>query len=131
MNLTLEVIWRILENGRWTSKQRLKEASDVDDDTIDRIITFLDRWHFIDIRRSAGLLVRRKPGTISPVQTFDLLRELTGTMDPKLATRIACRVCDGRKLSLVGVNEVECEECHEKQWYAISKQVSQTVPLHN
>jgi hypothetical protein len=122
--MPLEAVWQILENGKWESKQALREASGVDDDTLSRIINFLNRWNFVDIQRSPELLVRRRPEAISPVETFDLLRAITDsssipTTRPRLAERVACRVCNGRDLKFVGINEVECTGCHEKQWYAI------------
>jgi len=121
--MTLQAVWQALRDGGWASKQSLREASGVDDITINQIISFLDRWDFIDILQSPELLIRRKPGAISPQETFALLTEMATTSQltkrPKLAERVACRLCNGRKLSFVGKNEVECNQCHEKQWYAI------------
>jgi len=122
--MTLESVWAILENGEWESKQALREASGDDEDTLSRIINFLHRWNFVDIQNSPNLLVRRKPGTISPLETFDLLRAITNHPSPsstrrKLAERVACRVCGERNLRFIGANEVECARCHEKQWFAL------------
>jgi hypothetical protein len=124
MPVTLEAVWQLLENGRWESKQALREASGVDDDTINQIINFLSRWAFVDVQRSPEFLVRRRSGVISPMETFDFLRLITqhpSTTRAKIAERVACRVCNGRRLSLIGVNEVECGQCNEKQWYAIER----------
>ena len=122
--MTLETVWRILENGRWEPRAALKEASGVDDETLTNIINFLNRWNFVDIERSPEILVRRKPGAISPVETLQLLRQITDRASPptpghRFAERVACRVCEGRNLSFIGINEVECNQCHEKQWYAV------------
>jgi len=122
--MTLEGVWEVLENGRWESKQALREASGVDDNTLSRIINFLDRWDFVEIQRTPDLLVRRRPGAISPVETFNLLRSINGGLSVpsrhrRLAERVACRVCGGRNLTLVNANEVECVRCHEKQWFAL------------
>jgi hypothetical protein len=120
--LTLETVWQILESDQWKSQTSLRELCGVDDDTLTNIINFLTRWEFVDVQRSPELLVRRKPGAISPVETFHLLQGFTqglpSTRD-KLAERVACRVCSGRELSFIGVNEVECNRCHERQWYTI------------
>ena len=124
MVMTLEVVWQLLETGRWASRQALKEASGVDDDTLNRIINFLNRWSFVDVRRSPEILVRRRPGAISPLATFALLKSLTQDQTnthPKLAERVACRVCNGRSLSFIGGNEVECDQCKETQWYVIER----------
>ena len=131
--MTLESVWEVLENGKWKSKQALKEASGVDDTTLGLIVSFLDRWNFVDIRRSPELLIRRKRGVVSPVKTFDLLSVISaGQSIPitrrRLAERVACHVCNGRALNLVGVNEVECARCHEKQWYAI--ETGETIINH-
>jgi hypothetical protein len=124
--MTLEAVWQILAKGRWESNQALEKASGVDDDTLTRIINFLDRWKFVDIRQSPELMVKRKAYALSPVETFDLLRAIANrssppipTTRPKIAERVACRACNGRALSFVGLNEVECNQCHEKQWHAI------------
>jgi len=122
--MTLEVVWQLLETGRWASRQALKEATGVDDDTLNRIINFLSRWSFIDVRRTPEVLVRRRSGAISPVATFALLKSLSGNQTsnrPKLAERVSCRICNGRKLSFIGENEVQCDQCKETQWYIIER----------
>jgi hypothetical protein len=124
--LTLESVWGILESGQWESKDALKKASGVDDDTLTGIIDFLDRWQFIETKRTPELLVRRKSGVISPVETLQILRsinsETTETTSQKpntIAERVACRRCGRRQLTSIGNNEVECVTCHEKQWYRL------------
>ena len=121
--MTLQAVWLALRDEGWVSKQSLREASGLDDNTLNRIINFLDRWDFVEVQRSPELLIRRKSGGISPQETFDLLIGMATasplTMRPKLAERVACRLCNGRELRFVGENEVVCNHCHEKQWYAI------------
>lgn len=122
--MTLEGVWEVLENGRWESKEALGEASGVDENTLIRIINFLDRWDFVEIQRTPELLVRRRPGALSPVETFNLVRAVNGRLSVpsrhrRLAERVACCVCGERNLSQVSGNEVECSRCHEKQWFAL------------
>ena len=123
LDVTFQNVWDLLENYQWRSKQTLSEASSVDIDTLDRLINFLDRWGFVEIRRTPELLVRRGPGAVSVVETFNLLcsinRGLPDSGRRRVAERVACRVCGGRNLSSVGENLVECMECHEKQWFAV------------
>lgn len=127
--MTLEAVWDVLEEGRWASRQALKEAAGVDEDTLTTILSFLDRWNFIDVELSPEPLIRRKPSTISPIETLNLLRQITERSPPQptsplIAQRLACRVCNGHDLSFVGVNEVECDKCHEKQWYTLERTAS-------
>jgi len=122
--MTLETVWRTLENGKWEPKSALLEASGVDDETLTNVINFLARWNFVEVERSSELLIRRKRGAISPVETLEVLSgiadgESISKTRRTLAERLACRVCDGRELNFVGENEVECNECHEKQWYSL------------
>ena len=124
IRVAIERVWRNLESGKWKSKAALREACGADDDTVTRIINFLTRWEFVDTKRSPELLVRRKPGALSPVETFEVLSRLsdgspTQTARPRIAERVSCGACGSRDLGFVGVNEVECNRCHEKQWYAI------------
>jgi Zn finger protein HypA/HybF involved in hydrogenase expression len=120
----LENVWEILEDGRWESKVTLEKISGIDDGSLNRIISFLNRWNFIEIKRTTELLVRRKPGTASPVQVFQLLssigsEQVTTEKRHMLAERVACRSCGGRQLEPIEDNEVECVTCHEKQWYTL------------
>ena len=128
----LENIWRILENGKWKTIPALAEASGLDPETLTRIINFLTRWNFAETQRSPQLLVRRRRDTISPTQTLEFLSEIDNSppiqqAGHRLAERIACRRCNGRELKFVGENEVECERCHEMQWYSLDK----SEPLAN
>jgi hypothetical protein len=124
--MALRTVWGVLENGGWVCKEALSEATRVDDGMLSRIIHFLDRWDFVETRNT---LVRRKPGAISPVETLDLLRAFSGeSKHPsvprthhRLAERVACRVCGKEELNFIGQNEVECAECHEKQWFALER----------
>ena len=121
---SLKSVWHSLEGGKWKSEAALRQACGADDDTLTRIINFLARWQFVDIKPSPELLVRRKPGSISPLETFEILRRLASgspppTTRPRIAERVACRRCGSPELRFLGVNEVECTRCHEKQWYTI------------
>ena len=122
--VTLENVWRTLECGEWMSRVALEEACGTDDTVLTRIISFLARWEFVDVKSSPELVVRRKPGIISPLETFEALRtfadqQLGGCARGRIAERVACRICSSRELTFVGPNEVECNRCHERQWYAI------------
>jgi hypothetical protein len=124
--MTLESVWQSLEGGKWKSFAVLSQTCGADHDTLTRIINFLARWEFVDIKPSPELLVRRKPGSISPVETFKALSRLaeespTPAAHVRIAERVACRNCGSRELEFVGVNEVECNRCQEKQWYAIMR----------
>ena len=121
---TMETVWRILENGKWEPKAALLEATGVSDETLTNVINFLTRWNFVEIERYPELRIRRKRGAISPMKTLEVLRGITDTESSpktgrKLVERLSCRVCNGRELNFVGVNEVECNRCYEKQWYSV------------
>lgn len=123
----LEAVWSVLPEGRWESAKALEEASGLDEATLRRYVDFLVRWDFVETRHFLELQVRRKAGTISPVEVVSLLRSVTtsqpGLLIPsgrvRLAERIACRACGNRTLSFLSENEVECTRCHERQWFAI------------
>jgi hypothetical protein len=123
--LILESVWETLQNGKWESKVELKRASGADDDTLTQIINFLDRWQFIDMKRTPELLVRRKSGVISPIETLQILSsigpetEVSQKPPNVIAERVACRRCGGRQLTPIEKNELECDMCHEKQWYTV------------
>jgi hypothetical protein len=122
--MILERVWEVLENGEWESRQALREASGVEYHILDRIINFLVRWNFVDIERVPELLVRRKAGMISPVEAFNVLR-VTAVSSPvpsgrhRLAERVACRICGARSFNFTSRNQVECIQCHEKQWFTL------------
>jgi hypothetical protein len=131
--LTLESIWQSLEDGEWKSKAALKQVSGADELTLSRIIDLLKRWSFVDIIPSPELLVRRKPGSISPLEILETLHRLEDqtlptTIRPRVAERVACRICGSRELNPVGVNQVECNHCHERQWYILSLQEKSRHP---
>ena len=121
----LEVVWSALSEQRWQSAKELETASGVDESTLMRIVDFLARWDFVEIRPLPSLRMRRRPGAMSPVDVVDLLRLVTRqvTTIPKrghrLAERVACRICGNLMLNFLGENEVECTKCHERQWFAI------------
>jgi hypothetical protein len=125
--MVLDALWNALESGKWKNLPALKEATGINTDAITDAINFLSRWNFIDTEHSPELLVRRKSDSISPVETINLLRDITSdpTEDHKFAERVACRVCNSRDLSFSGENEVECEQCHEKQWFTLDASKSQ------
>jgi hypothetical protein len=120
--LTLEEVWKVLGKGRWESKRTLSWASGLDGPTLDRIINFLDRWDFVETRNTSDLQVRRKPCTTSPVEVIKVLRRVVASQSRlrrQLAERVACQACGGRNFRNVGDNRVECDRCHEEQWYSI------------
>ena len=123
--LTLEGVWEVLENGQWESKTELGAASGVDDNALNSMINFLDRWNFIEVRREPELQVRRRPSALSPLEVIQILHSIANqpTATPRIgqtiAERVACCSCGGRQLELTGGNEVKCTKCHEKQWYKL------------
>jgi hypothetical protein len=130
--MTLEIVWRVLEDGEWGSRQTLREASGLDYAILDRMIQFLQRWKFVDTQRSPEVLVRRKAGAISPVETIKALRTITRSSPVpigrrRLAQRVACRICGGRDFNFTGRNQVECVQCHETEWFTIESHKSFTI----
>jgi len=105
----------------------LKEATGTDDATFTRVINFLTSWDFIESRTFPEFQLRRKQGAIDPLKTVEQLREITANRPPlivtggrrRIAERLACGICGGKSLSYVGGNVVECNRCHERQWYTI------------
>jgi Zn finger protein HypA/HybF involved in hydrogenase expression len=120
---SLETVWEKLKDGEWESKAELAAACGEDADSLIRIISFLDRWGFVDVDSWPELRVRRKSNAISPMETFQLFRELVPTnFDRVIAKRIACRSCGSRKLRFIQRNQVECATCNEKQWYTVGRE---------
>jgi hypothetical protein len=125
----LELVWSALCEDQWLSVNELKTVSGADENTLMRIVDFLSRWNFIEVRRSPSVHVKRRTGVISPAEVVGLLRavnEAPGTATvtiPKrglrLAERVACQLCGAKGFHMVGENEVECTTCHEEQWWAI------------
>jgi len=121
----LEVVWSRLPERRWRPLKELEESTGADLGKLMRIIDFLVCWEFAEVRHSKGTEVRRRPGTLPPVDVVEILGVgLDGALTARkrslrLAERVACRVCGFGKLRRVGVNEVECVKCHERQWYSI------------
>jgi hypothetical protein len=120
----LEGVWEVLKDGRWESKTKLEAASGVDENTLNSMINFLDRWNFIEVRRDPELQVRRRPSALSPLEVIQILHSIAD--DPPvartgqtIAERVACRSCGGKQLRVIGRNEVKCTRCHEKQWYKL------------
>ncbi|HXX73172.1 MAG TPA: hypothetical protein VEI80_05700 [Candidatus Acidoferrales bacterium] len=138
--LRLDALWSALPEGRWVSKEALKEAAGADDVTLARVINFLTCWDFIELRTTPELQFRRKEGTVDPLEAVERLRELnTNRQKPILASgrrrvaeRFACRLCGSKNLKYVGENMTECHRCHERQWYAIDiAQTSFPSTLHS
>lgn len=124
--MLLENVWSALSVDGWKSAETVQERAGIDADTFRRVIGFLVRWNFIETRKSPSLQVRRRSGTISPVDVASLLQSVTGQpglsptkMQGNLAERVACRACGGRSFSFLGENQVECKGCGEKQWFTI------------
>lgn len=121
----LEVVWSKLSEHRWRPIKQLEASTGADPVKLTQIIDFLVCWEFAEVRHSKGPEVRRKPGTLPPVDVVEILGVgLDGALTARkrcltLAERVACRVCGFGKLRRVDVNEVECVKCHERQWYSI------------
>ncbi len=121
----LEAVWSAIPELEWETPETLKKTSGLDEGTLRRTVDFLVRWEFVEVRQYPGLQIRRKPGAVSPVEIVSLLRSIGDEESPtpsgrvRIATRVACRTCGHRKLTLSGHNEVECATCHEKQWFAL------------
>jgi hypothetical protein len=120
----IEGLWSSLTES-WQFIDDLKTQSRLDEETFRKVFNFLGKWGFIEIRGLPRLSVRRRPGTISPILTVQLLRTLTNQPEPSrktnhvVAQRISCRSCGSKNLRLLDQNQVECTRCSEKQWYAI------------
>ena len=123
--MLLEAVWSAIPELEWETPEALKKTSGLDEGTLKRSVDFLVRWEFVEVRQCPDIQIRRKPGAISPVEIVSVLRQVGDAKPPtqsgrvRVATRIACRACGGRTLSLSGPNEVQCANCHEKQWHAI------------
>jgi hypothetical protein len=126
--MLLETVWSRLSEDRWLEAGELKAASGADENTLMRVVEFLVRWNFAEVRKEPNLQVKRRPGAISPTDVVRVLRAAQETPELKLAAsngvfrlaeRFACRMCGGGRLRVTGRNEVECKRCHERQWYAI------------
>jgi hypothetical protein len=127
----LETIWAALREQEWASAEAVAKSSGVDEATLRRIVNFLQRWDFVETTRFPELRIRRKIGALSPVEVISLLRTVGTNRPPQsrgvgLVERVACRICGSHDLSFVAENEVECERCHERQWFAIEKAQSPT-----
>jgi hypothetical protein len=137
----IELVWSALCEDQWLSVNELKAVSGADENTLMRVVDFLSRWNFVEVRRSPNICVRRRTGVISPTEVVGLLRAVSGSSEtaavaiPKrglrLAERVACQLCGGRSFHVVGENEVECTACHEEQWYAIDIPTSEKVDLES
>jgi hypothetical protein len=125
--MPMENVWSTLSEKRWQSANALKTESGLDEDTLMRVLNFLVRWDFAEIRRTPNLHVKRKPGAYSPIELVNVLRAVneapvqTTTLKRRfrIAERVACRSCGGKNLRRVGANELECAKCSERQWYTI------------
>lgn len=123
----LEAVWSALSEDHWLAASELKATSGADENTLMRVVDFLVRWNFAEIRKEPSLQMKRKPGAISPTDVVQVLRAAQETPQLKaapsgafrLAERVACRICGGRRLRAISENDVECIKCHERQWYAI------------
>jgi ribosomal protein L37E len=137
----LEAIWSALSDDQWLSVNELRAVSGADENTLTRIVDFLSRWNFVEVRRSPSLHVKRRNGVMSPTEVVGLLRVVsdpsetgTATMPKRgnrLAERVACQLCGGRSFHVVGENVVECATCHEEQWYAIDIPASEKVDFES
>ena len=121
----LEVVWSRLPERRWRPLKELEESTGADLGKLMRIIDFLVCWEFAELRHSPDPQVRRRPGVLPPIDVVEIIDVgLDGALtvwkrSDRVAERVACRVCGWKRLRRIGVNEVECVKCHERQWYSI------------
>lgn len=121
----LEIVWSSLSEHRWRPLKELEASTGADSGKLMRIIDFLVCWEFAEMRHPQAPEVRRRRGTLPPVDVVEILGVgLDGALTARkrclrLAERLICRVCGSRNLRRVGVNEVECARCQERQWYSI------------
>jgi len=121
----LEVVWSRLSERRWRPLRDLEESTGADSSKLMRIIDFLVSWEFAEVRHSPNPQIRRRAGSLPPVDVVELLDVgLDGTLTGrkrsiKVAERVSCSICGGNRLRRVDINEVECVYCHERQWYSI------------
>jgi hypothetical protein len=117
--MLVEAVWTALKDGAWMPIRTLKDISGLDDEALMRVVNFLARWRFVEVEKFPEFRVKRRVGVISPVTAFRLLRGavkndsgnklLSGRK--RLAERVACRICQGRRFKLTERNEVECLNC--------------------
>ena len=126
--MLLEAVWLAIPELEWETPEALGKACGINEETLKQAVEFLIRWDFVEVRKYPYLQVRRRAGTISPVELGNLLRcsvseTETATLSGRVrvATRVACRTCGCRSLAFSGPFEVECANCHDRQWYAIDK----------
>ena len=122
----LEAVWSALDTYEWKPLGALKKVSGADEGLLIRLVDFLKRWDFIETRRTPELRIRRRANAIPPLAGLEILR--TAATDKaqralsnqrRLAERVMCRRCGSKSFLHVAKNEVECAECHERQWFAI------------
>jgi len=125
----LEAVWCALSEKQWRSTNEIQAEAGVDDSSLMRMVNFLVRWDFAEIRHTPSPHVRRKAGAMSPVDVLNVLSTVDENPEAtipepgfRLAERVACARCGGRKLRAVGENLVECTKCSERQWWAIERQ---------
>jgi len=122
----IETLWSSLTES-WQFIDDVRTQSNLDEETFKKVFNFLGKWGFIEVRGLPRLSARRRPGTISPLLTVQLLRSVTDQSAPEpkadgvIAQRIYCRNCGSEKLRFVDGNKVECSRCSERQWYAIGR----------
>lgn len=124
---TVELVWAALQEGTWMSADLLKEASGLDNETLNEAVNFLHRLRFVEVQMFPELSVRKKEGVMSPMAIFEALDRITqkdyGSParrgSRRIVQRVACRKCNGRRFKYAGQNQVECVNCHERQWFKI------------
>jgi len=83
----LKVVGSAFCENEWLSPSELKVASGADDKTLLRIVDFLARWNFAEVRRSPCLHVRRKSGAISRTEVVGPLRTINETSQATVTAR--------------------------------------------
>jgi hypothetical protein len=127
----LDAVWSALDAHKWKTIGALRTVSDADDKLLIRLVDFLKRWEFVETRVAFGYEpgIRRRAGAIPPLASLQLLRA-AATSKPqatstrrRLAERVMCKRCRNKSFLHVSRNEVECAQCHEKQWFTIDHRV--------
>jgi hypothetical protein len=125
--MSLDAIWGSLPDVGWVATENIREATGLDEDRFNVFLNFLIRWKFVEAKTEPEYCVRRKTGVVSPMDVVQVLRTFTDAETGfqvseerfRVAERVACRLCGHRDFRFLEQNLVECQRCHERQWYRL------------